>query len=117
MPSRLLDVEAETSRCSVPPIPVPTTTSTTNTCAPSYTGGQTTVTGTGTLPKPTSFVAKNGLQLQLDGRPYRIVGPNAYWLGTFVVIAACWVALMAHWSRPAGLDEVNSLESAIDGPY
>lgn len=38
------------------------------------------ITGTGTLPKPTSFVSRNGQGLYLDGSPYRIVGPNIYWL-------------------------------------
>ncbi|GAA5958348.1 hypothetical protein JCM3765_004803 [Sporobolomyces pararoseus] len=38
--------------------------------------------GTGTLPKPTSFVKKekNSSALTLDGKPFRIVGPNMYWL-------------------------------------
>ncbi|KDE04485.1 hypothetical protein MVLG_05052 [Microbotryum lychnidis-dioicae p1A1 Lamole] len=30
---------------------------------------------------PTSFVKRNGAYLTLDGKGYRIVGPNAYWLG------------------------------------
>ncbi|KAM0751781.1 glycoside hydrolase [Meredithblackwellia eburnea MCA 4105] len=50
-------------------------------CASSYTGG-TMITGTGTLPKPTSFVTKqvNSQQLYLDGAKYTVVGPNIYWL-------------------------------------
>jgi mannan endo-1,4-beta-mannosidase len=57
------------------------TSSTTPTCALSYTDGLTTISGTGTLPKPTAFVTRNGVQLQLSDSPYRIVGPNIYWLG------------------------------------
>ncbi|GAA5919240.1 hypothetical protein JCM6882_001106 [Rhodosporidiobolus microsporus] len=41
-----------------------------------------TITGTGTLPKPTSFVQRrhHGQHLHLEGENYRIVGPNIYWL-------------------------------------
>lgn len=51
------------------------------TCAPTYTADQT-ITGTGTLPKPSTFVRKdpNSQVLQLDGTPFTIVGPNIYWL-------------------------------------
>jgi len=58
-----------------------TTSSPAGSCAPEYTGGQSTVRGTGTLPKPTKFVKRSGKQLLLDGKPYRPVGPNVYWLG------------------------------------
>ncbi|GAA6004062.1 uncharacterized protein JCM10292_005861 [Rhodotorula paludigena] len=59
-----------------------TTTRPASTCAPSYTAGDTTISGTGTLPKPTSFVKrpKDSQLLTLDDKPYRIVGPNIYWL-------------------------------------
>ncbi|GAA5988775.1 hypothetical protein JCM5350_002934 [Sporobolomyces pararoseus] len=52
------------------------------TCAPTYTGGGFTISGTGTLPKPTGFVTKlaRTQQLTLAGQPYKIVGPNIYWL-------------------------------------
>ncbi|CAD6569290.1 MAG: hypothetical protein CYPHOPRED_003272 [Cyphobasidiales sp. Tagirdzhanova-0007] len=59
----------------------PRTTSSTTTCAPSYTGGASTISATGTLPKPTAFVARSGMQLELSGQAYRPVGPNIYWLG------------------------------------
>ena len=49
-------------------------------CAPKYTGGATTIAGTGTLPKPTAFVKRSGQQLTLSGKTYRIAGPNIYWL-------------------------------------
>lgn len=59
-----------------------TTTSASTSCAPRYTLGSTTITGTGSLPKPTSYVKRNGANgLSLDGKPYRIVGPNIFWLG------------------------------------
>ncbi|GAA5820856.1 hypothetical protein JCM3770_007270 [Rhodotorula araucariae] len=47
-----------------------------------YTGGATTIKGTGTLPKPTTFVtrASGSQQLTLNGAAYRIAGPNIYWL-------------------------------------
>ncbi|KAI5480773.1 glycoside hydrolase family 5 protein [Pseudohyphozyma bogoriensis] len=51
-------------------------------CASSYTGG-TMITGTGTLPKPTSFVKRQNSisqNLVLDGSAFKIVGPNIYWL-------------------------------------
>ncbi|BGP37278.1 hypothetical protein JCM10449v2_001183 [Rhodotorula kratochvilovae] len=56
-------------------------TTTTPSCAPRYTGA-TTISGTGTLPKPTAFVkrAAGSQKLTLSGREYRIVGPNIYWL-------------------------------------
>ncbi|KAK4703532.1 hypothetical protein P7C70_g2685, partial [Phenoliferia sp. Uapishka_3] len=46
-------------------------------CASSYTGARM-ITGTGTLPKPTSFVTKaaNNNQLMLDGKKFTIVGPS-----------------------------------------
>ncbi|GAA5820735.1 hypothetical protein JCM10212_006727 [Sporobolomyces blumeae] len=52
------------------------------TCASAYTGGAFTITGTGTLPSPTAFVKKaiRSQQLTLNNAPYRIVGPNIYWL-------------------------------------
>ncbi|GAA5830082.1 hypothetical protein JCM11251_006867 [Rhodosporidiobolus azoricus] len=58
-----------------------TTTSTTPavTCAPRWTADST-IRGTGTLPKPTSFVTRSGQQLKLENKNYRIVGPNIYWL-------------------------------------
>ncbi|GAA5870676.1 hypothetical protein JCM8547_005027 [Rhodosporidiobolus lusitaniae] len=49
-------------------------------CATRYTGAATTISGTGTLPKPTAFVTRSGQQLKLGGKYYRIVGPNIYWL-------------------------------------
>ncbi|SCV71400.1 BQ2448_2988 [Microbotryum intermedium] len=51
-------------------------------CATAYTAGRTTISGTGTLPKPTSYVkrASSGQGLTLDGATYRIVGTNIYWL-------------------------------------
>ncbi len=55
-------------------------TATPTTCAPKYTAGATTISGTGTLPKPTSFVKRSGEALTLDGTNFRIVGPNIYWL-------------------------------------
>ncbi|BGP27823.1 hypothetical protein JCM10295v2_006801 [Rhodotorula toruloides] len=38
--------------------------------------------GTGTLPKPSTFVKKtpNSNKLTLDGSPFTIVGPNIFWL-------------------------------------
>ncbi|GAA5841643.1 hypothetical protein JCM9279_000714 [Rhodotorula babjevae] len=62
--------------------PSSSTSSPSTTCAPSYTGGSSTVSGTGTLPKPTTFVkrAAGSQKLTLDGKTYRIVGPNIYWL-------------------------------------
>ncbi|GAA98564.1 glycoside hydrolase family 5 protein [Mixia osmundae IAM 14324] len=50
-------------------------------CAPKYTGNSITITGTGTLPKPTAFVTRSGQTLQLSGKTYRMAGPNIYWLG------------------------------------
>ncbi|GAA6003707.1 hypothetical protein JCM10207_003557 [Rhodosporidiobolus poonsookiae] len=51
------------------------------TCAPTY-SAKSMITGTGTLPKPTSFVKKEkgGQRLLLDGENFRMVGPNMYWL-------------------------------------
>lgn len=47
------------------------------TCAPTYTA-PTMITGTGTLPKPSTFVKKNFQDrfLNLDGLPFTIVGPS-----------------------------------------
>ncbi|KAK4046663.1 hypothetical protein OIO90_006475 [Microbotryomycetes sp. JL221] len=56
-----------------------TTKSTSVVCATPYTAA-TMISGTGTLPKPTSFVQKQGSSLTLDGSPFRMVGPNIYWL-------------------------------------
>ncbi|GAA5870684.1 hypothetical protein JCM8547_005029 [Rhodosporidiobolus lusitaniae] len=61
---------------------VAATTSTATTCAGAYVA-PTTIFGTGTLPKPSTFVRKQQArsdQLVLDGAPFRIVGPNIYWL-------------------------------------
>lgn len=62
---------------------VAATTSSATTCASAYVA-PTMITGTGTLPKPTSFVRKKvsrGQALVGDGNlPYVIVGPNIYWL-------------------------------------
>lgn len=51
------------------------------TCAPSYTAPNM-ITGTGTLPKPSTFVKKRfgDRFLNLDGAPFTIVGPNIYWI-------------------------------------
>ncbi|KAM0756090.1 glycoside hydrolase [Meredithblackwellia eburnea MCA 4105] len=59
----------------------PTTTGNVTTCATLY-SAKIQINGTGTLPKPTSFVQKdpNSQNLLLDNKPYRIVGPNIYWL-------------------------------------
>lgn len=48
------------------------------TCAASYTVATTTVTGTGTLPKATSFVSRaaTGQGLLLNGLPFTIAGPS-----------------------------------------
>lgn len=57
------------------------------TCAPQYrdiSSGAVYGPGIGTFPmnpRPTTFVTSNGTNLMLDGEPYRIVGPNIYWLG------------------------------------
>lgn len=32
-------------------------------------------------PRPSTFVKRSGSKLTLDGQPFRIVGPNIYWLG------------------------------------
>ncbi|CEQ42519.1 SPOSA6832_04338 [Sporobolomyces salmonicolor] len=57
---------------------VAATTSSAKTCAPTYTAGGFTITGTGTLPKPTSFVKKaaRSQQLTVNNQPFRIVGPK-----------------------------------------
>lgn len=57
---------------------VAATTSTPTTCAPPYIATSM-ITGTGTLPKPTSFVTKvyRSNQLMLNGSPFTIVGPSA----------------------------------------
>ncbi|KAK4701131.1 mannan endo-1,4-beta-mannosidase, partial [Phenoliferia sp. Uapishka_3] len=44
-------------------------------CAQRMTGA-TTISGTGTLPKPTSFVKTSGQTLSLDGKPFKIVGTS-----------------------------------------
>ncbi|SCV67891.1 BQ2448_5502 [Microbotryum intermedium] len=49
-------------------------------CAPVYSGSKTTIKGTGTLPKPTSFVQRSGQTLKVNGGNFRIVGTNIYWL-------------------------------------
>ena len=55
---------------------IPTTTA--PVCAPKYTGAFQ-VTGTGTLPKPTTFVQKNQAQLlSVNGAPFRMVGPSKF---------------------------------------
>lgn len=83
-----LTTPSTTTTTPAPPTTTPTSTTPTTTtsrtstiCAPRYTGGQYTITGTGTLPKPTAFVKRNGRQLQVNGQAYRPVGPNIYWLG------------------------------------
>lgn len=50
----------------------------TGSCASSYNGGVT-ISGTGLLPKPTTFVrrALRGPGLIADGQPFRLVGPSA----------------------------------------
>ncbi|GAA5975665.1 hypothetical protein JCM10908_005235 [Rhodotorula pacifica] len=51
------------------------------TCAPTYTAPNM-IMGTGTLPKPSSFIRKGFRDqfLNLDGLPFTIVGPNIYWI-------------------------------------
>ncbi|SCZ94055.1 BZ3500_MvSof-1268-A1-R1_Chr6-1g08391 [Microbotryum saponariae] len=49
-------------------------------CAPVYSGSRTTIKGTGTLPKPTTFVQRSGQALKVNGGNFRIVGTNIYWL-------------------------------------
>ncbi|SGY60627.1 BQ5605_C007g04458 [Microbotryum silenes-dioicae] len=80
---------SRTTTATTTPSKNPTTTATTTasttsagTCAPAYTAGGTTISGTGTLPKATSYVkrASSGQGLTLDGATYRIVGTNIYWL-------------------------------------
>lgn len=46
-------------------------------CAPSMVASVT-INGTGTLPRPTSFVKRSGQRLNLDGKPFRIVGTNMW---------------------------------------
>ncbi|BGP35567.1 hypothetical protein JCM10296v2_007408 [Rhodotorula toruloides] len=60
---------------------VAATTTTPTTCAPPYIATSM-ITGTGTLPKPTTFVTKvyRSNQLTLNGSPFTIVGPNIFWL-------------------------------------
>ncbi|BGP43674.1 hypothetical protein JCM10449v2_007719 [Rhodotorula kratochvilovae] len=61
---------------------VAATTTLASTCAPPYVGTSM-ITGTGTQPRPTSFVKKVALKdkfLSVDGSPFIIVGPNIYWL-------------------------------------
>ncbi|SCZ98387.1 BZ3500_MvSof-1268-A1-R1_Chr3-2g06336 [Microbotryum saponariae] len=50
------------------------------TCASRYAGSHTTISGTGTLPRPTTWVKRSGQQLTLNGKNFRMVGPNIYWL-------------------------------------
>ncbi|SCV74634.1 BQ2448_7663 [Microbotryum intermedium] len=50
------------------------------TCASRYRGSRTTISGTGTLPRPTTWVKRSGQQLTLNGKNFRMVGPNIYWL-------------------------------------
>ena len=47
-------------------------------CAPVYTNSKT-INGPGTLPRPTTFVKRSGTGLTLNGKAYKIVGPNIYW--------------------------------------
>ncbi|GAA5938373.1 uncharacterized protein JCM15063_000718 [Sporobolomyces koalae] len=67
------------------PLSLPTPPS--SSCAPMYSntdGGAVYGPGLGDfdyLPRPSTFVKRSGSQLTLDGKPYRIVGPNIYWLG------------------------------------
>ncbi|GAA6005818.1 uncharacterized protein JCM10292_004648 [Rhodotorula paludigena] len=51
------------------------------TCAPTYVAPSM-ITGTGTLPRPTTFVTKAPREvfLRLNNQPFTIVGPNIYWL-------------------------------------
>ncbi|GAA94324.1 glycoside hydrolase family 5 protein [Mixia osmundae IAM 14324] len=58
-----------------------TTATPSSTCPVTYTEGATTIAGTGTLPKPTAFVKRSGQNLLLNGKNYRMAGPNVYWLG------------------------------------
>lgn len=61
---------------------VAATTTLASTCAPSY-AATSMITGTGTRPKPTSFVRHATFRdkfLTLDGQPFVVVGPNIYWL-------------------------------------
>ncbi|GAA6004326.1 hypothetical protein JCM10207_000670 [Rhodosporidiobolus poonsookiae] len=61
---------------------VAATTAVATTCAPAYVA-PTVIAGTGTLPKPTSFVRRKNArsqQLAVDGVDFTIVGPNIYWL-------------------------------------
>nr|AIC85594.1 psychrophilic beta-mannanase [Glaciozyma antarctica] len=63
---------------------VATTTLITSTaCASVYTGAIH-ITGTGTLPKPSSFIKRTtlnqGFTVGPNGVPFRVVGPNIYWL-------------------------------------
>ncbi|GAA6037454.1 hypothetical protein JCM8097_008195 [Rhodosporidiobolus ruineniae] len=48
-------------------------------CSATY-SAPTTIRGTGTLPKPTSFVTRSGQQLKVGNQNFRIAGPNIYWL-------------------------------------
>ena len=52
--------------------------SSSSTCAPAYTSGATTISGTGTLPTPSAFVTKlaRTQQLTVSGQPFKIVGPS-----------------------------------------
>ncbi|KAK4050721.1 hypothetical protein OIO90_004943 [Microbotryomycetes sp. JL221] len=73
---------ATTAFPSVQRVAAATTTKKTSTvCAPTYVGA-TMISGTGTLPKPTSFVKRmpSGWGLGLEGKSFRIAGYNIYWL-------------------------------------
>ena len=66
-----------------------TTLITTTACASIYVGG-TRITGTGTLPKPSSFIKRTtsnqGFTVGPNGVAFRVVGPNIYWF----VPPLCW---------------------------
>ncbi|GAA5898520.1 uncharacterized protein JCM6883_003341 [Sporobolomyces salmoneus] len=82
-------VSSSTSASKTSTIPVPTALPSppSSSCAPAYTnqaGGTVWGPGIGNftyLPRPSTFVKRNGQKLTLDGETYRIVGPNIYWLG------------------------------------
>lgn len=52
-------------------------------CAPVYQAKTTLNGAVGTLPRPSTFITrgKNGVQLLQNGKTFRPVGPNIYWLG------------------------------------
>ncbi|GAA6019404.1 hypothetical protein JCM11491_004817 [Sporobolomyces phaffii] len=76
---------SKTSTQIDPPLSLPTPPS--SSCAKMYTntaGGVVWGPGIGNftyLPRPSTFVKRTNSKLTLDGEPYRIVGPNIYWLG------------------------------------